>query len=191
MEASHPEFHVESQIMLAEYSALRTEIERRTTIQWNVYALQITSAGAVSALAISAASNFVLLLIIPLSSYMLGGRYLLHDFHIKLIQRYFRDSRSGRLSGRLEWERWKAQTLPDVEGRRWFRVTNWMVFHPTRLAFEGVATLALVAAALSGVYVWWARPPQWALVVGFALMWCLGAFATFLLHQSFDRSANT
>jgi hypothetical protein len=38
---------------LAEFVALRTEIERRATIQWHVLALQITIAGAVFGFALS------------------------------------------------------------------------------------------------------------------------------------------
>ncbi len=60
-----------------------TEIDRRANVHWNVYALQLASAGAISSLAISAASNVALLLIIPLSSYMLGSRYILHIFRCR------------------------------------------------------------------------------------------------------------
>jgi hypothetical protein len=98
--ASAAESQVDSQIMLAEYTALRAEIDRRAQVQWNVFALQVTSAGAVASLAIASASRFALLLIIPLSSYMFGSRYVLHDFHIKLIQRYIRESLSPRLRDR-------------------------------------------------------------------------------------------
>lgn len=35
-------------VALAEYTALRSEIERRCTIQWNVVALQISSAGTIA-----------------------------------------------------------------------------------------------------------------------------------------------
>ena len=93
------EAQVEGQIMLAEYAALRSEVDRRATVQWNVLALQLTSAGVIASLAISHASEIALLLVIPLSSYMLGSRYILHDFHLKLISRYIRDSLSGRLGG--------------------------------------------------------------------------------------------
>jgi hypothetical protein len=41
----HADLQIEYQIMLAEYSALRTEIDRRANVQWNVYALQLASAG--------------------------------------------------------------------------------------------------------------------------------------------------
>jgi len=40
-------------ILLAEYSALRTEVERRCNIQWSLFALQVTTAGAIASLAIS------------------------------------------------------------------------------------------------------------------------------------------
>ena len=63
-------------------------------------ALQLTSAAVIASLAISHGSDIALLLVIPLSSYMLGSRYLLHDFHLKLISRSIRDLLSGRLEGR-------------------------------------------------------------------------------------------
>ncbi len=47
----------ESQVMLAEYSALRAEIDRRANVQWNVLALQVTSAGAVAGLVLSISSD--------------------------------------------------------------------------------------------------------------------------------------
>jgi len=190
-QSARPDLQLESQVMLAEYSALRAELERRATVQWNVFALQITSAGAISSLAISTASNFALLLIIPLSSYMFGSRYILHDFHIKLIQRYIRDSLSGRLLGRLEWDRWRKETFSEVKDRRWFRITGWNVVHPTRLAFEGIAALALAAAAVSAAYSWWTNAPHWVLTTAYVLLWALGVTVTYLLHRSFERSSST
>jgi hypothetical protein len=180
-----------SQIMLAEYAALRTEVDRRATIQWNVLALQLTSTGVVASLAISRASGIALLLVIPLSSYMLGSRYILHDFHLKLISRYIRDSLSGRLQGHLAWEGWKIGQMTEAGPRGWLTPTAWNLLHPTRLAFEGVAWLALLAAALAAVYSWRDRTPAWGLILGFALFWILGALSTYFLHRSFDRSAGT
>jgi uncharacterized membrane protein YhfC len=51
---------------------LRSEIDRRTNVQWNVIALQITSPGVIASLAISRVTDIALLLVIPLLSYMLG-----------------------------------------------------------------------------------------------------------------------
>ena len=179
-----------TQVMLAEYAALRTETDRRATIQWNVLALQLTSTGVIASLAISRASGAALLLIIPLSSYMLGSRYILHDFHLKLISRYIRDSLSERLAGHLAWEGWKTSQVTTGAGPRgWLTPTAWNLLHPTRLAFEGVAWLALLAAALAAAYSWRDNAPAWGLVLGFALLWILGAVAGYFLHRSFNRSS--
>jgi hypothetical protein len=179
-----------SQIMLAEYAALRGEVDRRAGIQWNVLALQLTSTGVVASLAISRASGIALLLVIPLSSYMLGSRYILHDFHLKLISRYIRDSLSGRLQGHLAWEGWKISQITAEAGPRG-RLTPlaWNLLHPTRLAFEGIAWLALLTAALAA-YSWRGKTPAWGLILGFALLWFLGALSTYFLHRSFNRSAD-
>ena len=112
------ETQLASHIMLAEYTVLRTEVDRRATVQWNVLALQLTSTGVIASLAISHVSDIALLLVIPLSSYMLGSRYVLHDFHLKLISRYIRDSLSGRLNGHLAWESWKISQITSDAGHR-------------------------------------------------------------------------
>lgn len=178
-----------TQILLAEYAALRAEAERRTTIQWNVVALQLASAGAITSLAIAAAGNVALLLIVPLMSYMLGNRYILHDVHLKLIRRYIRDSLSTRLSGQLQWEGWRDQELaPEVARQRWFTATGWNPLHPTRLAFQGVALLALVGALGAGIFLWITRSPSWYVIAGFALGWLIDALATVFLHRAFDRA---
>jgi hypothetical protein len=181
-----------NQIMLAEYAALRTEMDRRATVQWNVLALQLTSAGVIASLALSHTSEIALLLVIPLSSYMLGSRYILHDFHLKLISRYVRDSLSGRLGGHLAWENWKiSQITPDKGPRGWLTPTAWNLLHPTRLAFEGIVWLALLTAALAAAYGWRDKAPAWGLILGFALLWVLGALGASGLHRSFNRSAGS
>jgi hypothetical protein len=186
------EAQLATKVMLAEYAALRAEVDRRTNVQWNVVALQITSAGVIASLAISRVSDIALLLVIPLLSYMLGSRYILHDYHIKLISKYIRDSLSGRLHDQLEWESWKARRIEsDTQWRRWLTPTGWNPLHPTRLAFEGVALLALLAAALGAAYTWRDKNPGWGLILGFALLWTLGGLAGYFLHRSFDRSSGT
>jgi hypothetical protein len=189
--APDAEGQVANQIMLAEYAALRTEVDRRATVQWNVLALQLTSTGVIASLAISHTSEIALLLVIPLSSYMLGSRYILHDFHLKLISRYIRDSLSGRLGGNLAWESWKiSQVTPQDGPQGWLTPTAWNLLHPTRLAFEGVAWLALLTAALAAAYSWRDKAPAWGLIFGFGLLWVLGALGAYFLHRSFNRSAS-
>ena len=190
LRSASDEAQLASQAMLAEYAALRAEVDRRASTQWNVLALQLTATGVIASLAISRVSAVALLLVIPLSSYMLGSRYILHDFHMKLISRYIRDSLSGRLGGNLAWEGWKiSQIEPAVRRGRWLTPTGWNMLHPTRLAFEGVAWLALLAAAVAAPYVWWTKAPGWGLILGFSLLWTLGVLATYFLHGSFNRSA--
>ena len=91
---------------------------------------------------------------------MLGRRYILHDYHLKLISRYIRDSLSVRLRGHPAWESWKiSQMASDAKERRSVAPTGWNLLHPTRLAFEGVAWLALLTAALAATYMWWTKTP--------------------------------
>jgi hypothetical protein len=65
---------LDRQVLLAEFSALRAEVDRRANVQWTIFALYLGSAGVFASLAISTASDIALLLLIPLSSYMLGNR---------------------------------------------------------------------------------------------------------------------
>src|SRR5215472_8415353 len=63
------------------------------------------------------------------------------------------------------------------------------MLHPTRLAFEGVAWLAVLTAALAAAYSWRGTAPGWELIFGFALLWTLRALTTYFLHRSFNRSS--
>lgn len=179
-----------TQVMLAEYAALRAEVERRANAQWSVFALQLASAGAIASVAVAATSNLAVLLLVPLSSYLLGSRYILHDFHIKLIRRYLRESLSERLAGHIRWESWRSAALAAPTSRGWFSVTGWNFAHPTRLAFEGVGLLAVLSAGAAGVYHWWLRPPAWPLIVGYVLGWSLGVVVTVLLRRAFRRASD-
>jgi hypothetical protein len=67
-------------------------------------------------------------------------------------------------------------------------VAAWKMTQPTRLAFEGVAWLALAVAIPAAWYAWRHNAPAWYLVLGFALLWCLGAIAAYRLHASFNES---
>lgn len=189
-EAGEPDPAIGTQVMLAEYAALRAEVERRANAQWNIFALQLAAAGSIAGVAVASTANLTLLLLIPLSSYLLGSRYILHDFHIKLIRRYLRESLSGRLAGHLQWETWRNVALAAPTSRGWFSVTGWNFVHSTRLAFEGVGLLAVLAAGVAGVYQWVLRSPAWPLVAGYALGWSLGAVVTVVLRRAFRRASD-
>lgn len=177
-------------ILLAEYAALRAEMERRTSIQWNVVALQVSSAGVLSSLALSDTTHNALLLLLPLSSYVFGSRYVLHDYHIKLINRYIRHSLSDRLGGHLEWQTWKPTQIEiDLMHNRHPAVVRWNVLHPTRLVFEGVAFAALVTTLVAGTVARVDNLPPWHIAVGLVSLWVLDVFALVALDLSFRRSS--
>jgi len=74
----------------------------------------------------------------------------------------------------------------DQQQGHWPAATaKWRLLHPTRLVFEGVACLALLAVALAAGYAWRDRAPAWGLIVGFALLWILDALQG-LNCQDFD-----
>lgn len=78
-------------------------------MQWNAYALQFAATGAITSVALSTVGNLALLLVIPVSPCLLGSRYILHDFHIKLIQRYLCEEHG--LRDRLGWDRWRGARM--------------------------------------------------------------------------------
>jgi hypothetical protein len=177
------------EVALAEYSALRAEVERRTSIQWNVFALQMGSAGAIASLAIASRSSIGLLLLVPFSSYMLGSRYILHDFHIKLIHQYIQSDLSPRLQHELRWECWKTRAVAaDTGADRWLTAAGWNFTHPTRLAFVGIAALSEVAAACAGIYLLKTGNPPWPAVAAYSVGVLLGVATTVVLHRSFRKA---
>lgn len=90
----------------------------------------------------------------------------------------------------FQWEKWRDQQLtPLAAPHRWFTATGWNVLHPTRLAFQGIALLALIGALGAGVFLWITRSPSWIAIVGFALGWLIDAVALVFLHRAFDRAA--
>ncbi|SMD26974.1 hypothetical protein [Kibdelosporangium aridum] len=66
---------------------------------------------------------------------------------------------------------------------------QWHVvaLHPTRLAFQGVAVLALVGALGAGIFLWITRSPSWYVIAGFAVGWLIDTLATVFLHRSIVR----
>jgi len=128
---------------LAEFTALRAEIERRTTIQWNVLALQIAIAGAVFGFALSASRREILLLVIPIATYMTFGRYIIHAVSISRIGRYIRTDLSLRVPGGLHWEEWQRKHARDTD------LGIIAKIHFTGVVFPGVSTLAIGAFVLA------------------------------------------
>jgi hypothetical protein len=125
---------------LAEFVALRQEIERRSTIQHQLLTLQLTLSGAVFGFSLSDRSRLVFLLVLPISTYMLLGRLASQHAGIAVIGTYIREVLNPKVPGGLEWENWiidqRQPTLP---------VVGWL--EPLLVNFPGVACLALAWVA--------------------------------------------
>jgi hypothetical protein len=149
---------------LAEFVALRTEIERRATIQWHVLALQITIAGAVFGFALSGGRREVLLLVVPLTTYMTFGRYITHAVFITMISRYINTELSPRVPGGLRWEEWRVANASEAG------IGVFKRLHFAGVAYPGVATLGVGAFVLSAAQNDLAAGKSWVTVVGVLVM---------------------
>ncbi|MEV4313421.1 hypothetical protein [Actinocrispum sp. NPDC049592] len=152
---------------LAEFAALRAEIERRSNHQHNLIALQITSAGTLFAFAMSSGGRSALLLILPVTSYMLTARYISYYYGIRLVADYISLVLSPRVGGSLGWEDWRQENLH----RHYDRALTMV--NPLYIVFPGTALLALLTT------LWFAlgsdgRSFGWFGAIGFGGAWLLG-----------------
>jgi hypothetical protein len=152
---------------LAEYASLRGEIDSRAKFQQQILALQLTLTSAIFGFALSRAGLVGLLLIVPVSSYLLCGRYVAQRTAIRWVSSYIGGELSARIPGGLGWVAWsRANRRPD-------RLLDWLV--PLMLSFPGASALAL-AWTLGAIFV--RGSEGWPLKVVLGLVWAAGAFGT-------------
>lgn len=125
---------------LAEFTALRQEIERRSNIQHNLFALQLTAAAVIFSFALSGTGRAELLLIIPISTFMLCGEYADQIYGMNNAARYINGELDPWVPGGLKWESW-SHNPRNVDQRCLLRTVALMV------AFPAVAIGALAWAA--------------------------------------------
>jgi hypothetical protein len=152
---------------LAEFVALRGELLQYSQHQNQLFALQLTLAGAVFSFAISQPRLIGVALVVPVASYLLCLRYLTRSRLIHEMARYIQEDLSARVPGGLRWEDWLAK-------RRKQTVRSGVVM-PLLLTYPGVAILALSWTALYPL-----RQPI-AAGVGLSVVWLLGACGA--VHQ--------
>jgi hypothetical protein len=152
---------------LAEFSALRTEIDSRYKYQQQILALQLTLTSAIISLGLSKPVPVGVLLIIPFSTYLLCGRYVGQRTAIRWVSRYITEELSPRVPDGLGWTRWSAGN------RRPDRLLDW--FLPLLICFPGSGLLAL-AWTIRLVFVPGGRS-GWV-TAGLILVWTIGLFAT-------------
>jgi hypothetical protein len=160
---------------LAEFAALRQEIDDFRRAQFQILALQLTITGAVFGFVLSVANISALLLVLPVSSYLLCARYVAQHLGTLIDALYIREELSPRVPGGLGWEAWRhgpAASRLGLPPRR----RLWLSTIPLLLGFPGSATLALAWSfaslfpPLNG--------PLTASTAGLAVVWMIGIVAT-------------
>jgi hypothetical protein len=94
------------QAALAEFAALKAEQLQAYSTEWNIIALQLTATAVLFSFSLTSHSRTGFLLIVPIVSYVLSGRYLRSDRVLILIGIYIRTDLSCRVPGGLKYEEW-------------------------------------------------------------------------------------
>lgn len=151
---------------LAEFAALREEIQERVRAQGQLLSLQLTVSAAVFGFAVTQSGMIILLLIVPFTSYLLCGRLVAQHFGTHRVAKYIMEELSNRVPGGLRWEEWlrRHSSSPHLLGSTL----------PLLLTFVGTGVLSL---AWTAEYVF-----RNSVVVGprigLIVLWCLGLVAT-------------
>lgn len=153
---------------LAEFAALRQEMDMKIQNQYQLLTLQLTLTGAIFSFAISRAGLAGLLLIVPVSTYLLCGRWASQHHGIHRIGTYIQQELSQRVPGGLGWEAWTR------DNPRKGRLLGMTV--PMFLTFPGAALLSL---AWSFGYIFLGQQGA-AARTGLVLIWVLGLLAAAL-----------
>ncbi|MER5705250.1 hypothetical protein ABT023_25360 [Micromonospora sp. NPDC002296] len=166
---------------LAEFSALRQEIQERVKAQQQLLSLQLTVSAAIFGFAISRPGMTALLLIMPFTSYLLCGRLVAQNFGTLRIAEYITDELSGRVPGGLGWEVWLRQRQP--------RSPHFLGSAlPLLLTFVATSVFAL---GWTIGYVFLRDGVEVAPRIGLAVVWALGMaaaiFSTILVLQVAGR----
>lgn len=150
---------------LAEFVSLRTEIDSRAKFQQQILALQLTLTSAIFGFALSRPGMAGLLLIVPVSSYLLCGRYVAQRTAIRWASTYINEALNPRVPGGLGWVSWsRANRRPD-------RLLDWLV--PLLLSFPGASTLALAWTLGTIIF---SGHEGWGAKIAFGIVWLAGAF---------------
>jgi hypothetical protein len=172
---------IDHETLLAEFAALRAEILQRQNIQWNTFALQLTAAGVVFSFALSNPSHTGFLLILPVVTYALTGRYVSQSIGTEKVGIYIREVLEVKSDGQLHWEEWNKAREWKTEPTR-ARTLNWI--NPLFLAFPGVAVISL---AWVTPYVWTRHNVSIGERVLIITVWLIGAAITVLSFQLITR----
>ena len=148
---------------LAEFTALREEIDSQSKAQLQLFVFQLTFTGAIVSFSTSTVSRVALMLIVPITTYLLCARIASLDENISNIGRYIRDELGPKVPGGLGWEHWWRERVP-----RFHTPAGWLV--PMLLAFPGAGLFALIWAFASVFF----EPQTVAARIGLIFLWTGG-----------------
>jgi hypothetical protein len=133
-------------VVLAEFAALRAEILQTLSQQWLILAFDLTAAGAIFSLAQSS-HNTRILLILPVVTYSLIEQYLKNFKMLMRLGEYINDILSSKVPGYLGWEAWvKPKLGPRKKQGRLRRLIG--SFSPLPAIFLLISIVALVWVAI-------------------------------------------
>ncbi|MFI6901331.1 hypothetical protein ACIBKY_08725 [Nonomuraea sp. NPDC050394] len=165
---------------LAEFAALRQEIEARELRRQSLFNLHVTASGAVLGYTISPYGSPLVALILPFTTYLFCARYVTHSGFVQEIGRYIRDELSAKVPGGLHWEAWHAAQP------RLVRIPRLAM--PTLVAFPFVSLVSLCWCLVPVAGGWSGATVLARLVVLAAwLAGCYGLFLTYRLASDIDR----
>ena len=167
---------VDREMLLAEFAALRAEILQRMSLRWNIFALQLTAAGVLFSFALGNPSHTGILLILPIISYALAGRYVSQTDSMQAIGTYIRKVLEARAKGELQWEGWLITRRPKRGTLTWL--------NPHFLIFPGTAVIALTWVA---PYVWTSHNVSAGKRVLIIVIWLIGIVVTALSIRMIAR----
>jgi hypothetical protein len=170
---------VDREAIIVEFQALRTELLQRANLQWNIFVFQLTAAGVVFSFALSNPSHTPILLILPVITYALAGRYVSQGLGIEKIAEYIREVLEVKMNGQLHWEAWLRIQPPRP------RTLSWL--SPLYLVFPGVAVIALASAA---PYVWANSSISAGKRVLIITIWFVGVVVTVMSFRLIDLRAS-
>jgi hypothetical protein len=166
----------ELQCRVAEFNALRQEIERRSQIQLNLFVLQLTASGAIFSFALARSGGSPFLLIIPISTFMLCAEYVDQIYGQRIVGHYIMEKLA--VPGELQWESWLQQNYrPDISiSGAFFQlfatlVTNFYVFRGECNKKRRHRQRRIEAAQFSQVRRFCASIVTFPLIAAAALVW--------------------
>jgi hypothetical protein len=129
----------DNEVRLAEFSALREEIQRRSTAQQAILALNVTAIGSIAGLALTEDGAGAVLSVLPLVSSILGLVWIDHARNIEAIADYIRT------------ELWHWTPSWEIEVRKQASEPRWRLI-------EFAISIGALFAGPSWTAIWITRP---------------------------------